>query len=243
MEVTLKKNLWYLDAFEVQKRIIGKAAPVIFDAGASEGSTVTKYKSLYPAAAIHAFEPQPDSFQKLRATVSAMKEIYCSNVALSAIQGTDIFYKTSGYAASSLLAPVRTGSFIDDHTGLAERYEVRLEKLDDYAKSRNIVHIDILKMDTQGNELNILKGGEELLKRGAISLIYTEVWFIKAYEDQPFYEDIALYLRQFDYLPFGLYNIHRDLRLNGKNLWADAIFVKGDNSLKLNIHGKNKAGS
>lgn len=229
VEVTLKKNLWYLDPFEVQRKIIGKAAPVIFDVGASEGSTVSKYKALYPAAVIHAFEPQPDSFQKLRVSVSSMKGIHCSNVALSDRQGRDAFYKTSGYAASSLLAPVRTGSFIDDHTGLAERYEVELEKLDDYAASRNIVNIDILKMDTQGNELNILKGAERLLKRGAISLIYTEIWFIKAYEDQPFYEDIALFLRQFGYLPFGLYNIHRDLRLHGKNLWADAIFIRDGN--------------
>jgi FkbM family methyltransferase len=207
VELAFTKNLWYLDAFEVQKKIIGKTAPLIFDVGASEGSVVAKYKTIYPAAVIHAFEPQPDSFQKLKATVSAMKEIHCSNIALSEVRGKETFYKTSGYASSSLLTPVRTGSFIDDHTGLAERYDVQLETLDNYTKSRDIANIDILKMDTQGNELNILKGGEELLKRGAIGLIYTEIWFIKAYENQPFYEDIALYLRQFDYLPFGLYNI------------------------------------
>jgi FkbM family methyltransferase len=226
LELSIRKNLWYLDAFEVQKKIIGKTAPLIFDVGASDGSVVTKYKTIYPAAVIHAFEPQPDSFQNLKATTSVMTEVYCSKVALSDIQGNETFYKTSDYPASSLLAPVRTGSFIDNHHGLAERYDVQLETLDNYTRSRNIANIDILKMDTQGNELNILKGGEELLKSGAIGLIYTEIWFIKAYENQPFYEDIALYLRRFDYLPFGLYNIHRDLRLHGQNLWADAIFVK-----------------
>jgi FkbM family methyltransferase len=226
VELALKRNLWYQDAFEVQRKIIGKMDPLIFDVGASEGSVVAKYKTIYPAAVIHAFEPQPDSFQKLEAATSAMKEIYCSNIALSDRQGKETFYKTSGYASSSLLAPVRTGSFIDDHTGLAEKYDVQLETLDNYTRSGNIANIDILKMDTQGNELNILKGGEELLKRGAIGLIYSEIWFAKAYENQPFYEDIALYLRRFGYLPFGLYNIHRDLRLHGQNLWADAIFVK-----------------
>lgn len=226
VELTLKKNMWYLDAYEVQRRIITKTDPVIFDVGASEGSVVTKYKSMYPQAPIHAFEPQPDSFQKLKDVASAMKDVYCSNIALSNIQGKEIFYKTNAYAASSLLPPVRSGSFIDDHTGLAERYDVQLETLDNYTKSQSIRYIDILKMDVQGNELNILKGGEELLKNGAIGLIYTEIWFTRAYENQPFYEDIALYLRGFGYLPFGLYNLHRDLRLHGKNLWGDAIFVK-----------------
>src|SRR5579863_9429922 len=76
VELSLKKNLWYLDAYEVQRRIVGKPAPLIFDVGASEGSVVSKYKTIYPSAVIHAFEPQPDSFQNLKATTSVLKEVY-----------------------------------------------------------------------------------------------------------------------------------------------------------------------
>lgn len=226
IEVSLKKNLWYIDAFEVQKRIVTKERPVIVDVGASEGSVVNKYKSIYPGAAIHAFEPQPDSFQKLKEMSSKIQGVYCNNLALSDIRGESIFYKTNSSPSSSLLTPARSGSFIDDHTEVTEKFAVRLDTLDNYAASQAIENIDILKMDVQGNELNVLKGSTRLLKEGAIELIYTEVWFTSAYEQQPFYEDIALYLRELQYYPFGLYNMHWDLKLNGKNLWADAIFTK-----------------
>jgi len=226
VEFALRKNLWYMDAFAVQKRIITEARPVIFDVGASDGGVVAAYKRLYPGATIHAFEPQSESFEKLQTANAALKDVFYNNLALSDVEGSQAFYRTQQYASSSLLPPARSGSFIDDHTGLAETYEVKLETLDHYCAPRAIDKIDILKMDVQGNELNILKGSSAMLKKSAIRLIYSEVWFTKAYENQPFYEDIALYLREYGYQPFGLYNMHWDLKLNGKNLWADAIFVK-----------------
>jgi FkbM family methyltransferase len=226
VEVAFKKNLWYLDAYEVQKKMVKKSNPVIFDVGASDGSVVKKYKDIYPGAQIHAFEPQPDSFATLSQLASQLKDVHCNNIALSDVKGINTFYKTNSYPSSSLLPSIRSGSFVDQHTVLAEKYDVTLNTLNDYAESHNIEYIDILKMDVQGNELNILKGGDDLLKKGRIDIIYSEVWFTAAYENQPFYEDIALYLRSFGYLPFGLYNMHYDFKLKGKNLWADAIFLK-----------------
>ena len=60
-----------------------------------------------------------------------------------------------------------------------------MSTLDEYALSKGIQHIDILKMDVQGSELNVLKGAENLLKSNKIDIIYSEVWFKAAYEGQP----------------------------------------------------------
>lgn len=226
IQMTLKKNLWYLDPYEIQRRIITKTDPVIFDVGASEGSVVQKYKGLYPGARIHAFEPQPDAFAILRQKTDGEKDVICTETALSDSTGKAMFHKARSGPASSLLPAVHSASFVDDHTRPAEQFEVTLETLDHYCEVRKIDRIDILKMDVQGNELNILKGGRQMLSADRISLIYSEVWFIAAYDRQPFYEDIALFLREFGYLPFGLYNMHWDLNQKGKNLWADAIFVQ-----------------
>jgi len=225
----LKKNLWYLDAFEVQKRIVTADQPVIFDVGASEGSVTLKYLELYPSAIIHAFEPQPESFQQLNNRFSNSGNIYCHNMALAEKSELKKFYKTNEEASSSLLPSVQSGSFVDRHTIIAETYEVRSATLDDYCLDKGIEYIDILKMDVQGAELQVLKGGEKLLKENRINLIYAEVWFTEAYAGQPFYEDIALFLRNFGYRSFGLYNMHWDTKLNGKNLWADAIFINSKN--------------
>lgn len=46
--------------------------------------------------------------------------------------------------------------------------------LDDYCKSNDIDHITLLKCDAEGHDLAVLRGGHDLLKRNAISLIQFE---------------------------------------------------------------------
>ena len=52
---------------------------------------------------------------------------------------------------------------------------VQTKTLDDFCLSENINNIDILKIDTEGNELNVLKGAERLLSKNKIMLIYVEI--------------------------------------------------------------------
>ena len=37
------------------------------------------------------------------------------------------------------------------------------------------MYIDVLKIDTEGNEFNVLKGAVKLLKENRINIIYTEI--------------------------------------------------------------------
>lgn len=55
----------------------------------------------------------------------------------------------------------------------------------------DIAHIDILKIDVQGHEYSVLKGGESLIALGAIGLVYFEYIHCPTYEDQA---DISTYL-------------------------------------------------
>ena len=52
---------------------------------------------------------------------------------------------------------------------------VETKTLDTFCTKNNVAYISILKLDTEGNELNVLKGAEEMLKRNKINLIYTEI--------------------------------------------------------------------
>ena len=52
---------------------------------------------------------------------------------------------------------------------------VQTQTLDDFCLNENIKNIDVLKMDTEGNELNILKGAAKLLSENKINVIYTEI--------------------------------------------------------------------
>ena len=47
--------------------------------------------------------------------------------------------------------------------------------MDTFCKENNISHIDLLKIDAEGNEENILLGAKELLKENKIHCIYVEI--------------------------------------------------------------------
>ncbi len=56
-----------------------------------------------------------------------------------------------------------------------ETINVKTDTIDHFCKLNKIKKIDILKLDTDGNEYEVLMGAKNLLSKGKIGLIYTEV--------------------------------------------------------------------
>ena len=52
---------------------------------------------------------------------------------------------------------------------------VQTQTLDNFCLEKKINNIDVLKIDTEGNELNVLKGAKKLLEQNKINIIYTEI--------------------------------------------------------------------
>jgi len=52
---------------------------------------------------------------------------------------------------------------------------VETKTLDSFCNENNIDHIDLLKIDAEGNEFNILLGSEKLLINNKINVIYVEI--------------------------------------------------------------------
>ena len=52
---------------------------------------------------------------------------------------------------------------------------VQTQTIDNFCHSQSIKKIDVLKIDSEANELNVLKGAEKLLSKNKIYMIYTEI--------------------------------------------------------------------
>ena len=52
--------------------------------------------------------------------------------------------------------------------------KIQVKTLDDYCETYEIMHIDFLKIDTEGNELNVLYGASKLLDEKAVDFIQIE---------------------------------------------------------------------
>ncbi len=100
---------------------------------------------------------------------------------------------------------------------------------------------DFIKIDTDGYELNILKGGAKVLDN--VCGLEVEVGFSELYKEQPLFADVDSYLRGAGFSLFDLRPAYwkRNLRHQkgrGQIIFADAIYFKdyiGANSVPTHI--------
>lgn len=171
----------------------GPACRVVFDVGASTGTWTRHALAAAPGAEIHCFEPLPDAFRTLQAQ-GFPERVVCNPVGLSEAAGeAEIFT-----VAASLYDNRPPGVETDAPT---ER--VRLTTLDAYCADRGIDRIDLLKIDAEGHDLAILRGGARLLREERIRRIQ--------FEYGPFNIPARVLLRDvfafFAPLPYTIYHI------------------------------------
>jgi len=167
-----------LSPYDVQRQLIRQESPVIFDIGANVGKVTQQYRSLFPDAIIHSFEPFPESCQSLKQRCSQDGNIFPHQLAICEKMGKTTLYSNSSSATNSLLATdSRAGALWGQ--GLLDTkalVEVEPTTIDCFCAENHISAIDILKMDIQGAELRALQGAEQILARQAVSLIYAVSW-------------------------------------------------------------------
>jgi FkbM family methyltransferase len=120
---------------------------------------------------------------------------------------------------------------------------VPVDRLDSLASTDGF-QPHVLKVDTQGSELMVLKGAEESLK--SVVLAEIEVSFLKRYVDQPVFADIEAWMnrRGFElielyglkrYRAANLLDIYRPLsghgQRSGRVAYGDAIFMRSEEKI------------
>jgi len=93
--------------------------------------------------------------------------------------------------------------------------------LDEFADRHDVRQIDYLKLDTQGTELDIIRGGERIVRSKLV--IRTEVEFVEMYEGQDLFDEVA---RELSLAGFRFLDFTDGPRHQGKRIWADALFVR-----------------
>ena len=207
------------DPFRDIKSLLTTPSPLIFDIGANKGQTTTRFKRVLPACNVHAFEPSPTTFAELQNNVSDKPGVQLWNCALGSSPSRLTFLENSRPRMSSFLPLSRMGG------GVIEREtEVDVDTVDNFAKQHSIEFIDILKSDTQGYDLEVLKGANDMLENNRIGMIYFEIIFSDMYKNLPRFDEIYAYLTDRGYKLVTFYRFHYQERLAG---WTDALFISG----------------
>ena len=159
--------------YNVIKHLI-KSGDVVFDVGASRGDWSNCVFSLHKAVLVYAFEPIPDVFTSLQETCKD-KLGFAYNLALSNKKGKSEFCYYSSNYSNSRMSGFYDRKILKEKLKLAhEKIMVEVDTLDSFCSENLINHIAFLKIDTEGEELNVLKGALGLLQNKAISAIQFE---------------------------------------------------------------------
>jgi FkbM family methyltransferase len=171
----------------------------VVDIGANPIDGDTPYKEMLQRriCRLVGFDPQPDVLTRLNAVKTDLETYLPYAVG----DGEDHSLKICrGVGFASLFQPdekVLTHFPRFSELGRVVN-EIRLatRRLDDIAE---ISEIDFLKIDIQGSELSVFKGGRLRLARAVA--IQTEVSFVPLYKNQPVFGDIDLELRSLGFIP------------------------------------------
>lgn len=103
-----------------------------------------------------------------------------------------------------------------------QRVQVKVNTVDKYCDEHRIDYIDILKSDTQGFDLEVMRGAARLLSARRIHLIYVEIILSDMYRGLPRLDEIFRFLADCGFVLVAFYDFHYE---NGRVSWADALFV------------------
>ncbi len=99
---------------------------------------------------------------------------------------------------------------------------VDLKTIDTYCAENRITNIDILRIDTQGFELEILNRAKTFLEENKIHIITTEIIFSEMYEKLPRHDETISLLANHGFKLVTFYpQYYKDNRLS----WTDALFI------------------
>jgi FkbM family methyltransferase len=186
---------------------------VIYDIGAYKGDWTKEVIKIYPSASIYMFEAQKskeDFLKKCKRELTGQIDFHI---------GEEVNYNEYETASS-----VHSEYY---ETEAITKKEI-LQTLDDVVEEREWPSPDFIKLDTQGYEIEILKGGSKAMHSAEVVLM--EVSFLEIYKGAPLFIDVIKHMSDWGFQVYDICDLMR--RPLDKALYqADMLFVRSSSKL------------
>lgn len=203
------------------KRIkqLGFNSTCCLDIGAYIGNWAIDFREIFPDSRILMMEGQTEKEPELQKIKESYNNIDYKIALLGATESTVVFNKYE--TASSVLTEHNITNAATESRKLTTLDKLLIDTVFDKP--------DFIKIDTQGYELEILKGGEKTLSSAEFVLL--EVSFLDIYKNCPLVADVLNFMQQHG---FVLYDICTLMKrpLDGTLYQSDFLFVKENSRLR-----------
>lgn len=197
----------------------------VIDIGANDGEYARYLNEFYKPQVIHAFEPLDNCQPKLAALAQELPHLTVHQVALSDSDGKATFYSNEFAPASSLLEVSALAKRAFPETERAALSTVRLARLDDVLPPETLIGDILIKIDVQGVEDRVIRGGRAVFSAAKVVLI--EMAFVAVYEQQPLFEEVHQLLHECG-LRFAGFKNQIDDAGTGQPLFAHCLYRRPD---------------
>ena len=216
------------------ERLLDGAQIVLLDIGARYGLHA-RWKGIARHLRAYAFEPDVEECRRINADAARLDyRLECLPYALGSVARDNVpLYLCSDPGCSSLYQPnikFADQFYFGDKMQVTGTVPVNISPLDDVCKTKEL-RPDAIKIDTQGYELEILKGAGDVLTN--VKLVELEVEFNEQYQGQPLFSDVDLYMRSKGFALLGLRRSywrrkvgHKELasHFGGQIIHGDAVY-------------------
>jgi len=162
----------------------------VLDIGANVGDVTFAALDAYPECNVICIEPVKDTFSRLKERLKPFsKRVHLYNIALSDHSGHEEINLTTSDGANSILPQSQFHKHLNPHIKELDKETIIIETLDDFSSSFPSQKIDIMKIDVEGYELNVLKGGEKFIENN-VDTIIIEIALMRdeSWENQSIFE-------------------------------------------------------
>lgn len=219
----------------VTNQLLSSAPMIIIDVGASGGAP-SIWQIFGDQHRIIGFEPNPAEFAKLKSTSTTRY----FNIGLGKSRNIRTINVTRWPYAAGMLVPIQAyWNRFPNGPGMQVIGEEQMEviDLDSFCRENDINTVDFIKLDTEGTELEILEGAEQIL--ADVLAIQVEVTFNETHHGRPVFSDVAHFLNQKGFTLYEL-NLVRHSRSAlpplehnimspcpyGQVIGGDAVFIR-----------------
>lgn len=196
----------------------------ILDIGANQGQFALKIHEELPEAYIYSFEPLKDCYDILVQNLEKKQiKFKAFNFALGDVNGETKIQLNNFSPSSSILHITNAHKKLYPKSKETNERTIIVKRLDDVANELRLTDNILIKIDVQGFEDRVIKGGTQVISRAKIVLI--ENSFIPLYENQALFDDIHKLLTN---LGFSYYS-HGDQHWNEKTnelVYEDSIYIR-----------------
>ena len=203
--------------FRVIESLKKNDVKTVIDVGSNVGNTIIQYYNEYHPEKIYGFEPCTENYNKAKENT---KNIPCVELFNVAVSNEDVFGELFLYPSSS------GHSLLSSNGAKAlPTQDVKIIRLDTWAKELGVKSFDLVKIDVQGNDFRVILGMGDMIN--TVKIMKVEVWFDhSSYKDAHLFDKVMgfMYDHGFRLRNFPVLTYLKDNRIS----WGDAIFLRKD---------------